>query len=253
MRLIGGKDYYDSALAYGHDPDLVFVRKKKEKIRAKKGPLFIPQPSLTVWRKDAKNYWSYKWTSNYKTNAKGEQFDFARCVVIVAGKKFCGYRITQIGNPDPKTGLTVKYRPVFYWTLEAFERWLDFCGFQYRDDYDRWYDKEYLPLGEYFGNKLSKHELDWLITNRVTIATWVNEYEDENCKDTFWHLDEDNLQTFNFAKVLDPYTAFQEISMWVGGVLPRDGNPMVEITDPKIKLAKHGMDKWSFRKQSARK
>ncbi len=36
--------------------------------------------------------------------------------------------------------------------------------------------------------------------------------------------------------------------MWVGGVLPRSGNPMVEITDDKVKAHKAGFDQWSFRK-----
>jgi hypothetical protein len=47
---------------------------------------------------------------------------------------------------------------------------------------------------------------------------------------------------------MDPFTLFQELSMFVGGVLPRNPNPMVEITDDKVKVAKHGFDKWSFRK-----
>jgi hypothetical protein len=56
------------------------------------------------------------------------------------------------------------------------------------------------------------------------------------------------LKDYKFAKVFDPYTAFQEVQMYVSGVLGvnRDGTefPATE----KQKVAQHGMDKWSFRK-----
>ena len=30
------------------------------------------------------------------------------------------------------------------------------------------------------------------------------------------------------------------------------GNPMVQITDDEVKIAKHGMDRWSFRKMGSK-
>jgi hypothetical protein len=51
-----------------------------------------------------------------------------------------------------------------------------------------------------------------------------------------------------FYRVLDAYSAFQRISEWVGGTLANTGNPMVAITDDRIKAHKHGFDRWSFRK-----
>lgn len=55
------------------------------------------------------------------------------------------------------------------------------------------------------------------------------------------------LKNYRFQKIVDPYTAFQEISMFVGGVLPQPDKGMVNITD-KDRLQQHGFDKWSFRK-----
>ena len=46
----------------------------------------------------------------------------------------------------------------------------------------------------------------------------------------------------------DAVTAFQELDMWMSGALGMPGAPMVEIDD-KYRMAKHGMDKWSFRKK----
>ena len=57
------------------------------------------------------------------------------------------------------------------------------------------------------------------------------------------------LKDYQFARVFDPYTAFQEIQMYISGVLGVNdldgkGMPMTE----KQKVGQHGMDKWSFRK-----
>lgn len=58
-----------------------------------------------------------------------------------------------------------------------------------------------------------------------------------------------NLKDCGFIKVIDPYTAFQEISMYIGGVLGVDAPETVVISD-KEKAIKHGMDKTSFRTPS---
>lgn len=60
------------------------------------------------------------------------------------------------------------------------------------------------------------------------------------------------LKNYQFVKQIDPYTAFQEIQMYISGVLGvnRDGTefPATE----KQKVAQHGMDKWSFRKKPSK-
>jgi hypothetical protein len=55
------------------------------------------------------------------------------------------------------------------------------------------------------------------------------------------------LNDFEFIKVIDPVTAYQEISMWIGGVLPKSDNAMINITD-EDRIKQHGFDKRSFRK-----
>lgn len=57
------------------------------------------------------------------------------------------------------------------------------------------------------------------------------------------------LTDYEFIKHVDPYTAFQEISMFLGGVLGVGTPEIVTISD-KEKAVKHGMDKTSFRNPS---
>ena len=56
-----------------------------------------------------------------------------------------------------------------------------------------------------------------------------------------------NLIRYEFQKVIDPYTAWQELNMFLGGVIPRQIPETVDIKD-KDRIAGHGFDKWSFRK-----
>jgi hypothetical protein len=56
------------------------------------------------------------------------------------------------------------------------------------------------------------------------------------------------LKDYQFYKVFDTFTAFQEIQMYISGVLGVGENPVIEISD-KDKITQHGFDpKWSFRK-----
>lgn len=57
------------------------------------------------------------------------------------------------------------------------------------------------------------------------------------------------LSDYKFVKKFDPVTAFQEISMFLGGVLGTNENETVEI-DEKYRLQQHGFDKMSFRQAS---
>ena len=51
----------------------------------------------------------------------------------------------------------------------------------------------------------------------------------------------------SIQKALDPYTVFQEIDMFLGGVMADVGDPPSPQTD-REKIASHGMDvKRSFR------
>jgi len=55
------------------------------------------------------------------------------------------------------------------------------------------------------------------------------------------------LKDYEFYKVFDTFQAFQEISMFMGGVLGNREKDIVVVED-KYKIAQHGFDKWSFRK-----
>ena len=56
-----------------------------------------------------------------------------------------------------------------------------------------------------------------------------------------------DLSKIDFVKVVDPFTAFQEISMFISGYIGLNENHMIEISD-KDKIVEAGFDiKSSFR------
>ena len=60
------------------------------------------------------------------------------------------------------------------------------------------------------------------------------------------------LKDYEFYKVVDAFTAFTELQMFIGGVLGVGEKEIVEIED-KYKIGQHGFDKWSFRREPSKK
>lgn len=59
------------------------------------------------------------------------------------------------------------------------------------------------------------------------------------------------LKEIEFYKKIDSFTAFQELSMFISGIMGGKSPCMIEISNDD-KIAKHGFDKYSFRKEKKR-
>lgn len=87
--------------------------------------------------------------------------------------------------------------------------------------------------------------LDFVIEQKLTIAVYH-----PGCNSQL--SINDNLSDVQFYRVFDAYTAYQELEMWLGGVLAYPPNFMVEISD-KSKIQKGGFDPvYGFRKRPAK-
>jgi len=60
------------------------------------------------------------------------------------------------------------------------------------------------------------------------------------------------LKEYEFFKVFDAFQAFQEIQMFLGGVLGNKEKEIINVAD-KYKIDQYGFDKWSFRKEPEKK
>lgn len=248
MKIIGGHDYYDSALAYGRDDEVVFVRDNKE----------VPDDECPLWNGYKHviikgHHWSCEHLkSKSSLNDQTISLDILPVSVYVAGKHYGGMKI-QDRNTLQKTQV--------FWDADQFESYVNSLGRKIATPDPRRDQWQSGAINSPFANvksfmtprDASPKQMDWLINNRVAVAIWCDHnthYYREKIK---WHCNAAekhwSLREYDFARSMDPYTLFQELSMFVGGVLPRNPNPMVVIKDDKIKIAKHGFDKWSFRKQ----
>lgn len=221
MRIIGGKDYYDTAMAYGADPDLVFDR-----------------TGFTVDEDDCPFFTDFglelKYKGRWYDRRRNDGINFKIVTVFFAGKLYAGIRVYE----NYLTGTK------FFWDEEKFLAYLEENDFKIGEKTWIWNAHKTTEF-EFMKRDADKKELDWAVTNKVAIATHIE--ENRGSKKRYWTCNSANLKDVGFPKVLDPYTAFQELSMFVGGVLPRDPNPMVELTEKEV-VAKHGFNKWSFRR-----
>lgn len=248
MRLIGGHDYYDSSLAYGRDEDLIFLRNDKT-VPVKDCPLVAAYPLDIIAPKSKHGYWS----TSCEINEKDNQYQFISISVYAAGKHYGGVKVEHKNN--------ARITEEFFWDYTKLEEFINNLGRKVNDYKNDWlsdskadYDRQQFPtlLSWMTPCDINEKQLEWIINNKVAIAINTTGRWHWNQKQDDWHINcatsTFSLKSIDFAKVVDPYTLFQELSMFIGGVLPRDANPMVEITDDKIKIAKHGFDKWTFRK-----
>jgi len=60
------------------------------------------------------------------------------------------------------------------------------------------------------------------------------------------------LSEYKFQKIMDPFTCYQEIEMFLGNDLAKQIDPNIHISD-ELKAQSKGFDKWSFRRPPQKK
>ena len=221
------RDYYDGAVGMGIDKTIIYKR-EYQKINDNPNEFgeFFPDDNERFYFK--------------RNNKKYEKHD-----ILIIG--FCG-----------------KLYQVFCLTYEEKTKW----GREYK--YNLFYDVE--EVKQYFDlNDRSKWY--WQKNQDINFANYIERFNSIDATEVFrkyntpvfavgepkenmgWRSNNDFiinpiLKDYEFQRIVDPYTAFQEIQMYISGVLGsnNDGDD-IEMTE-KQKVAQHGMDKWNFRRKS---
>lgn len=250
MRIIGGKDYYDGA-NYGIDKDIVFVRNEYD--------ISFPENKLPLQIDKDLGFYSRR---NEGTALNlvyiffaGEVYPALRVITSNRHKDGC-FDIMRVGN----------YEDVFEWSKEAFQSY----NVNYIYDYD-----SALEVTENIFNDISnsnfivrdskkslynhfnfnKSITDWAIDNRIVTGYLQKNLPapgrasdtDDKTKRYIQKWNGDFMSFVQFFKVKDAYTANQDISMFVGGILPKLESKTVELNNEE-RIQKAGFDlKVSFR------
>jgi len=252
MKIIGRiHDYYDGAIAYGADNSLVFLR---ETTQQDDTVLDIITKILTDKGIDATSYYG-KRALNLPCFGDSISTQLNIEIIGFCGKLYAGIRL--IGRIENKDALPIVVNEVFYPT-NGYHKLQETLS-QIDEKYSVKYFKTATSM---FGpQKYSNFERQC----KVIDALWGNELTDVFVKMNAPYFcvkySQSNLMRYagtqtvesipvlknsNFYKVKDSYQAFQEISMYLGGVLPRQAPELVDISD-KDRIEQHGFNKLSFR------
>lgn len=225
------KDYYDSAVGMGIDKTIVYTRHENE--------IDVPKDIHELFSENAGNF-GYKTIStswSYLPTIPKGKYEIELFVVGFCGKLHVGCICTSTDYSSIDKHNLVEYvydhdklRSILSSNSNKYLNWGK-SNKQHFDDYlfkiksidpIEIFRKYNAPIFIYRSGLRGKKE-------KIYINPCLKEY--------------------GFMKIHDPFTAFQEIQMFVSGVLGNNENaPQPEMTE-KQKIAQHGMDKWSFRKE----
>lgn len=231
MRLIGGRDYYDGCQAIGQD-DLIFFRDRIEETREPAPIPFDTDDMVFTCPKGRTRTLSLSspGVGEPVRNYTAHMSDYTARVLVVffcgrcyLGMKIRAHRTLETHHvwdvPQAEAFLTKEFAAPFHLKRQRG------IGFGHQPQFDR-------------------IASDFLNDRRASIAIFTSEQRWDRKRSC--RIDATGLEEIGFARLLDPFSAYQELTMWVGN-LGQTSREMVVISDEE-KVRKHGFDKWSFRK-----
>ena len=243
MRIISHyKDYYDVVAGQGVDLTRIFTREVQEK----KGNF-----PLDGW--NVRHYWRTQEDANFpreeikvyhgKQHRSPESHEVRYIYVLFAGKLYGGIAVAEI-IPNSTERPMSYYWDLASWTAKAEEIKLsEKSSYTSRSYHEKGWKTEKERCEKILSIKGDEYLRDWAIDNKISIAVACGFFEEK--REQFYQINP-ALKTYNFQKVLDPFTAYQELDQWTGGVLGQNPEPD-EVSD-LVKIQQHGFTEWSFRK-----
>jgi hypothetical protein len=248
MRIVCPKfrDYYDGVQALGQDRELVYVRDPQEVDVSQTG---YPFPHFTCWgdNRDWRDVELH--ITNWTIGFCGQLYPCLQMVQFRRSNEqditeFC-YKIEEVDEFVEKN-FKDKVVEDYHQTKHLYNR-SKWPWDARRQNIKKFWDEFALRVQEQNQDKIRKHFED----NRSPVFLGkvpAGYYDRKNMSVTY----NARLKDVQFARIVDPYRAFQEISMWLGNQAePRKAIP--EIDDVTMAEAKGFDKKTSFRKPSSKK
>lgn len=164
-------------------------------------------------------------------------------------------------------GMGLGFHPLHEKNTKAYVHTLEEVTDFIRDNFS---DKQYKDFLSTDNHPSWRKKLEWPSTNRIALFRKFFDKCKEN-EDNYLNLFLDNnapifvayfekfsgdrvfeinakLKDLEFFRIKDPYTAFQEVEMFLGGILANQGRTIPKVSDSDLLEAKGFDKKWSFRK-----
>lgn len=217
-------DYYDSLVNFGGNDNTKIYNRTTYTLDALQFPPTHKRPSdLYLMFNGHKLVSSHYHSLN--NNIEIESF-----IVIFAGISYTGIRVELIKSLPEHDEVT------YHYTCESLFKYLNDISLDIIKDRKK-------SIIEFYDSNKSSCARDWAINNQIIIATDCTGF---GSRHTAW-IANPQLNKISFQKALDPFTAFQELEMWIGGVLTENKELYQVPNDIKIQQA--GFDlKTSFRR-----
>ena len=262
------QDYYDSVMGYGFDPNCIYKRMKT--LYDHKSDEFAKLNSVKVIQ-DYFDDHTIDITRGYYNDfdRQGDGVKLTSQKLIIFCGKLYPLLISNVDMTNP--GSYQSWNNKHYYTCYSAEH-VDALVSKYGDKKKK---------QKYFNPKpptKRERRYSWRVTKRLNqpkVAQFFDAYPAERNEELVnlhfevgspiilinglsEHCDNGNvvlnpiLKDYQFFKIVDSFTAFQDLSMFVSGVMGGQCPPMVEIED-KYRIAMHGYDEQSFRKRPTKK
>jgi len=251
MRIISKfQDYYDSGLAYGIDKELLFQR---EVIHLGKNSNFIfnnDDVKQKIYIKDGFVYFC------------GEIYKF-KTVIEVDLKKFPkGLPFKEINNLNSKYSFFYNTEDLWNYIPEMSvhntKRYLKYSEKDIKKRYNKYFNDKNIDIKRNF-KFLENTKIDGVEFDHIQLLTKTPYFIFRDFSSNIDNANKFNGEFFSslevlgilkqvqFHKVINPYTAFQDISMWIAAQKSENELKDCEIED-KYRIKGHGFNCMSFRK-----
>lgn len=237
MRIISPfHDYYDSAMAFGQDLGVVYARKEDPVQYASSNKVPADLAFMLPCRPDVEHRLSF---ATAYWDSTGGLFP-----LTVA---FCGrlYRGVRVVTTDGEQQVFYDKPSLVNYLEQGKHAKLLACLEPEARRRPSWYKK--MGAAEFFSKQGDASNSAYFLENRLPVLAWTPGIPGRaslarNIK----------LADFQFYRVFDAYTAYQELDMFISGVLAPESRPMSKISD-KVKAQQHGFDCHSFRTDPTKK
>jgi hypothetical protein len=237
MRIVSDfHDYYDTAMGLGQDPKLVWNRRTVELAEGPGGAVYTM---------------GEEWWFHTRRLSQG------RVTWAVWNLLFCGssYPLTVLGR---RTGFSGEYKPTYCWSSADVDEFIGKQKKKIREAYGkrpayRWRGRRHEPFTPEGVHRIFTETqpdpkvIEQLHRKHHKPVLLIRPKSDRSSRQVT--VVDPVLFDIGFQRVMDPFTCFQEIAGYLGGVL---GIPEMEhdpISDEDMRDMK-GFDEWSFKQQS---